>query len=273
MASRRSPFAFVALFVVPFGLSAGAAYTVRSGSSGEPVVATQTIDSTVDTAAPTETTAPLTLETAATVVETTVAPVSETEAPTTKPPTSNLPEAPITSEGALLRKLDDQERRLFDAATGCDSLGPASSVVRDCETAPSSGNEVGWVSMDDGVDVIVRSADDGPDVWTVVLRANAASSRPPLLVDVTGDGELDLLVGWRSSDRVLGVDVVEFASGSADVTLHLSLIDGRVSAGDGSLEAFTQIADASYVRWRYTGGVGKWTAKTKAVTDPPGGQL
>jgi hypothetical protein len=270
--ARRSPVTLLLLFVVPFAVAAVGAFVLRTNqleasAPTDPVVV-------VETSVPVETIPALTVETTAvaetTVAATTEAPV-ETTTTSTEAPVPVAPDAPISTEGALLRPLDNADRRLFDPAADCASLSRDGSALRACEISAAGGIEIAWVSMDEGVDVLTRRPDEGPDVWTVVLRSSASSSRSPVFADVTGDGEADLVVGWRS-DGVLAADVVEVRSGAPSVTLHLSLLDGRIAIGDGQLDAWSKLDDG-FARWTYSGGGDSWEATSALDNDPPSGQL
>ena len=271
MSSRRSPIALAALFVVPFVIAAIGAFLIRTNQL-EATSPTEPIATPVETTAPAETTAPLTVESTAPVETTT-----STEAPiqtttTTTEPVSVAPDAPISTDGAVLRSIDTSDRRLFDAGVGCASLARDASTVRACDITTTNSVEVAWVSMNEGVDILAHRLDEGPDVWTVVLRSSASASKPPIVADVTGDGENDIVVGWRS-EGALATDVVEVVDQSPVVSLHLSLVDGRVTVGDGRLDAWSRIDRGGYAHWGYTGGAERWEAVSELDNDPPSGEL
>lgn len=263
--------ALVALFIVPFALAATGAFVFRTNQL-DATSPTEVVTSSTETTAPVETTAPLTVETSAPIETTTTteAPVETTT--TTTVPVPVVPDAPITTEGALLRPIDTSDRRLFDANVGCASLARDASTVRACDLTITNSVEVAWVSMDEGVDILAHRLDEGPDVWTVVLRSSASASKSPIVADVTGDGENDIVVGWRS-DGALATDVVEVVNQSPVVSLHLSLIDGRVTVGDGRLDAWNRLGAGTYAHWGYTGGADNWEGISELDENPPAGQL
>jgi hypothetical protein len=241
---------------------------------------TDLVETVSETAVPAETTAPLSVETTGVpVVETTAAPIT-TEAPietstaaptTTEAPKPIAPDAPVSTEGAILAPVAD--KRLLDADKGCASLSRTNdSVVRACDIAGASGLDVAWVSSDEGVDVLTHSSENAADEWNVVLRSSTPASRAPVFADVTGDGEIDIVVGYRPESS-LGVDVVEVLNSTAEVTLHLSLPNGRVVLRDGQLRAWSELEDGSFARWTYSGGGGNWQAASAIDNDPPSGQL
>lgn len=281
MASRSQLPFYTALFVVPFALAAVGAFGVRTwqqsattdtGATSEVVVVETTVPPTVPLVVETTTTVPS--STPPTEVVTTTTP-PETQAPVKVP----LPAAPKTADGALLTALSDADRRLYEDGN-CDTLARPGTTARSCDITSSNGLDIAWVSMDEGLDVLVHVGSDGPDVWNVVLRSNKVVSRAPLFSDVSGDGEVELVAGWRPGDGTLNVDVVQFDGVTGSVTLHVAALDGRVSAGDGQLDVWSGLvasgADpgqlSSYVHWAYSNGP-RWRVKASRDESPPSGQL
>jgi hypothetical protein len=270
----------VPLFGVPFVAAGLGAYNYRTNQlASAPTEAVAVVDTTIasETTVP-ETTVPLAVDTAETIPVETDPPttVKVTVPPTTAPPdtTPVVPAAPVSTSGAFLHGIDTGDRAQFDPAVGCGSLVRPGATLRGCNIGSSGGANVAWVSMNEGVDILI-SPPDQPDIWNVVLRSESAPSREPLFTDVTGDGESDFVVGWRGDDRTLNIDVVEVSGGTPQVTLHLTLADGRVSGGDGRLDVWKKLAgsDNAYANWSYTGGGGAWETSKRLETDPPGGQL
>jgi hypothetical protein len=282
--ARRSPVTLILLFIVPFLAAAMGAFVFRTNQL-EASTSTDLIATVSETTVPTETTAPLSVETTGIpVVETTAAATTEAPIETTTPPTAAptipttteapkpvAPDAPVSKDGAVLAPVAD--KRLLEADRGCASLSRTNeSVVRGCEIAGASGLDIAWVSSDEGVDVLTHSSENAADEWNVVLRSSTSASRTPLFADVTGDGELDIVVGYRPEGS-LGVDVVEIRNSTAEVTLHLSLANGRVVLGEGQLRAWSELDDGSFARWTYTGGGDSWQGASAIDNDPPSGQL
>jgi hypothetical protein len=278
--ARRSPVTLILLFVVPFLATAIGTFVFRTNQL-EASTPTEVIQTATETTAPAETIPTLSVDT----TETTAAPTS-TETPVTEPPpieTTTLapttteapapkaPDAPVSREGAVLASVTD--KRLLEADKGCASLARTNeSVVRGCDTSGASGLDIAWVSADEGVDILTHSSENAADEWNVVLRSSTPSSRPPVFADVTGDGEIDIVVGYRP-ETSLGVDVVEIRNGTAEVTLHLNLANGRAIVGDGKLQAWSELEGGSFARWTYTGGGDSWQGKSTIDNDPPSGQL
>jgi hypothetical protein len=278
--ARRSPVTLILLFVVPFVAAAMVAFLFRTNQL-EASTPTELIQTSTETTIPAETIPPLSVETteitvapATTIVVTTTAPPAET---TTLPPTTTeapppeVPDAPISTEGAVLAPVTD--KRILEADKGCASLSRSNdSVVRGCETGGANGLDIAWVSADEGVDILTHSSENAADEWNVVLRSATPASRPPVFTDVTGDGEIDIVVGYRPESS-LGVDVVEIRNGTAEVTLHLSLANGRAIVGDGRLQAWSELEGGAFARWTYSGGGDRWQGKSAIDNDPPSGQF
>ncbi len=278
--ARRSPVTLILLFVVPFLAAAMATFLFRTNqlSASTP---TEFVQTATETTAPRDTT-PLSVETtavvestttAAPVATTTEAPIETTTLPasTTEAPPPQAPDAPISTEGAVLGSVTD--RRILEPEKGCASLARSTeSVVRGCDISGARGLDIAWVSADEGVDILTHSSENAADEWNVVLRSSGAPSRNPLFADVTGDGELDIVVGFRP-ETSLGVDIVEIRNSTAEVTLHLSLVNGRVVVGDGQLRAWSELESGAFARWTYTGGADNWQGQSEIDTDPPSGQL
>lgn len=282
MARSRLP-ALTLAFLVAFGAAGAGAYVVRkdqlraeSSLVQNSVVIPETTavaDSTllsVDTSVADTTAGPHT-----------TAPPPETAAPTTttstKPPPRTTPQ--LSNTGALLRPRTD--RRLFSEADGCNSLA-RDGIADSCDRQAVGGVEIAWVIGSTYIDILERDpAVDGPDVWNVALGADSVPTRAPRLADVTGDGQPELVVGWRDASNTLAVDIVEVRDGSPGVSLHLSLVDGRISVGDGQVDAWNGVPQpsddparpTSFDHWTYTRTNGRWTVDSARDDNPPAGQL
>jgi hypothetical protein len=277
----RSRFLPIVAFVGAFGIACGGVYAWRSAApapeviaiSGTTVAETTVVETTLplvldDTTLPAETTAPIT------VPETTV---PETVPPVTEPPSRPLPR--ISTDGANLQPLSGNERRQYTPDEGCRSL---SRTGTDAECALISPEDPGaaWTIEPDGSgsDVLIR--DGGTDViYSVALRSLTSPTRAPRLIDATGDGANDLVFGWRDDNGTLGIDIVELRGDSAAVTLHLSLVDGRVTVGDGQIDAWSGVradGEATSSSWdhlTYTKEGGRWTVTSKIDNSPPSGEF
>jgi hypothetical protein len=280
--ARRSPVTLILLFVVPFLAAAMGTFLFRTNQL-EASTPTELVQTSTETTVASETIPPLSVETTDVSVETTttVAPIvttteppidTTTLAPTTiEAPPPQAPDAPISTEGAVLAPVTD--RRILESDKGCMSLArSAESVIRGCDITGAGGLDIAWVSADEGVDILTHSSENAADEWNVVLRSSSPSSRAPVFGDVTGDGEIDIVVGFRP-ETALGVDVVEIRNSTAEVTLHLSLANGRAVVGDGQLRAWSELEGGAFARWTYTGGGDNWQGKSAIDTDPPSGQL
>lgn len=277
----RSRFLPFAAFAGAFGIAFGGVYAVRSPGpaaevvaiSGTTVADTKPVDTTQalvidDTTVPPDTVAPTT------VPETTIA---VTEPPTTESPTRALP--PISTDGANFQPLSGSDRLQYSPDDGCRSLS-RTGIDAECQLISPEDPGVAWTIEPDGTgsDVLLRDA--GTEVvYSVALRSLVAPSRRPLLVDATGDGTSDLVFGWRDGSGLLGVDIVELRGDSVAVTLHLSLVDGRLTAGDGQIDAWNGVrapGEATATSWDhqiYTKVGGRWTVSSEIDTSPPSGEF
>ncbi len=222
-------------------------------------------------------------------VDTTLPPVETTEPPATEPPTTVPANKARTSPqmsttGAQLRPISGTERRLYDEGVGCASLLPAgSSGPAECDRVEIGGVAIAWVTdASGGVDILQSDpAVDEVNTWNVQLRAVTPPERRPRLTDVTGDGQPELVVGWRNDSGELLVDIVEVSEGNAGVSLHLNLVGGRITVGDGEIEAWNGVpadgdspADpSSFDRWTYSKDGGRWVATAVRDDDPPSSQI
>ncbi len=282
--TSRSRLLPVVAFVGAFGIAFGGAYAWQSPKpapqvvaiSGTTVADTTPVDTTQaldidDTTSVPDTVAPTTPPTAP---ETTVPEV--TEPPVTEPP---RPKYRASTDGANFQPLSGDERRQYSAADGCRSLS-RTGIDAECELISPEDPGAAWTIESDGTgsDVLFREA--GTDVvYVVALRSLRAPSRRPLLVDATGDGANDLVFGWREADGSLGVDIVELRGDSAAVTLHLSLPDGRLTVGDGQIDAWSGVkasGEATATSWDhliYKKIDGRWEVNSKIDNSPPSGEF
>ncbi len=241
-----------------FGFAFGGAYVFRERQLDETIVAVDSGPAT-ETTTPAETTTPLAVDSTIPVDTTTP---SETTSPpeTTKAPVTTVApsELSLSTDGTLFQAASD--RALWDDAVGCDSIATQSGAAGDCDRLSIGGVNIAWV-LDAGGGATVLQNDPGvdePGTWNVELETGSTPSRRPLVTDVTGDGQPELLFGFRS-DSSLTVDIVEIRDGNAGVVLHLDLPGGRVSAGDGQLDVWQQSEAGSFEHWTVTRNSGRWT--------------
>ena len=277
----RSRFLPVAAFLGAFGIAFGGIYAWRSGAPAPEVIAIS--GTTVAETTVVETTLPLVIEDTTTVVDT-VAPttVAETTVPDTVAPTTQPPSRPAPSpstDGANLQPLPGDERRQYAAEDGCRSLS-RSGTDAECKLISPEDPAAAWTIEADGSgsDVLIR--DEGTDViYSVVLRSLSSPTRAPRLIDATGDGASDLVFGWRDGNGTLGIDIVELRGDSAAVTLHLSLVDGRVTVGDGQIDAWSGVraegetTSSSWDHLTYTKVGGRWEVTSEIDNSPPSGEF
>ena len=255
--STRSRIAFAALLFLLFGFAFGGSYVFRQRQLDETIVS---VDSgpAADTTTPPETTTPLAVDSTipldATVPTETTSP-PETSAPVTTRPPQDLS---LSTDGTLFQAASD--RSLWDDAVGCDSIATQTGAASDCDRLSIGGVNIAWV-LDAGGGATVLQNDPGidePGTWNVELETGSTPTRRPLVTDVTGDGQPELLFGFRS-DSSLIVDIVEIRDGNAGVVLHLDLPAGRVSAGDGQIDVWQKNDAGSFEHWTVTRNSGRWT--------------
>ena len=271
--STRSRIAFAALLLLLFGFAFGFAYVFRQRQLDETVVA---VDSgpAADTTTPPETTTPLAVD-STTPAESTV-PVETTSPPetTSAPVTTRAPRnLSLSTDGTLFEAASD--RALWDDAVGCDSIATQTRAASDCDRVSIGGVNIAWV-LDAGGGATVLQNDPGvdePGTWNVELATRSTPTRRPLVTDVTGDGQPELLFGFRS-DSSLVVDVVEIRDGNAGVVLHLDLPGGRVTAGDGQIDVWQRSDSGPFEHWTVTRNSGRWTKDGfERTTSAPTGNL
>jgi hypothetical protein len=283
MTSRSRILPFVA-FLAAFGIAFGVAYTSRSAAP-EPEVVTISGTTVADTE-PVDTTQALQIEDTTsvpdTVAPTTTAAPTTTIADTEPPPVTAPPSRPAptpSTDGAKLQPLGGADRRQYAADEGCRSMSRTGNDA-ECEFITPEDPAAAWTIESDGSgsDVLIR--DTGTEVlYSVTLRSLSSPSRRPLLVDATGDGANDLVFGWRDDSGTLSVDIVELRGDSAAVTLHLSLVDGRLTVGDGQIDAWSGVrasGEATSSSWDhlvYTKGGGRWDVSSTIDNSPPSGEF
>ena len=285
MKSRSSTVAALTTFIVMFAFGFAGAFAVVQQKNTTDTTVVDTSSSTSDSSSA-DTTIALGLDTTiadTSIADTTEAP-PETQAVTTAPrPTvpRARSEPPVSTSGAFLSTPDSPEPRQYNPDDACNSLARTGSSDL-CDTVTIGDATFAWEFENGGEGVDLLAADaDLPDVYTVQLRATGLPAQPPRVVDVTGDGQNDLVLGWRSDDGVLNVDIVEARGRTLVVTLHLELVDGRVSAGGGSLDVWNGVPQpgddpsnpSSFDRWSYEKRNGRWVATAERDDSPPSGQI
>lgn len=259
-ASRaRSRIGFAAFTLVLFAGSFAGAYALRQRQN-ETVTALP-IDTSVasETTVVADTTTPLVVDSS--VAETTIpvdtAVESETSAAPATSPLKPKFDLPLTTDGSAFRT--SSERALWDDTLGCDSLANPNSTAKDCDRLNIADMGVAWVlDAAGGATVFVSDPSvDEAGTWNARLATDRSPSGRPVVTDVTGDGQPELVFGFRTDTR-LAIDVVELRNGSPSVVLHLNLVGGRVSAGDGQLDVWQGMA-GSFEHWSIIRQDGRWT--------------
>jgi hypothetical protein len=195
--------------------------------------------------------------------DTTQAPPPETTEPPPPPETTAPPRPPdlaLSRGGAFLEAPGNAARYLLSPDDECNSLSTTGAAIA-CGRFVSRGVPAYWVRDSDGsVRVIVRDfATEGEDAWTVALEtSDAGLSDSPSVADVSGDGEADLILGWRDGDD-LAIDVVELVDGQPAVTLHLDLPPGsKVRVSGGEILVWRSVGDGQLAQYSVSGGSGAW---------------
>jgi hypothetical protein len=249
-------------------------------------VRTVVLDTIARSATSTSSTTPLDLQATTTVPDstppTTNAP--DTTLPDTLPPPTEPPRsAPAPStDGAILSATSpgSNEARPLSSDASCSTLSLSGNADQ-CDITTIGLTSVAWVYDADGVDLLVQDPDI-PDVYRVQLHSGRISTKPPRFVDVTGDGVPEMLLGWRADDNSLNVDIVEVREGSLVVSLHISLADGHVSAGGGSIDVWDGIPGDGetsghangFDHYTYSKDSGRWIVSEVDRDDrPPTGQF
>lgn len=228
-------------FGVGFGARRQATTTTINLILPSVAVSVSSTSSVPDTTASPDSTLGLGTTAPGTTVADTVPVTEAPPPPVTEPP---LPSVSLSTKGALFSAVTD--RRLFDAAGGCDSFTATqqSGDSGGCDQFSVGNIEVAW-SIDlpaNAVDILWRDpAANEPDIWNVALRADhSGMDHDPRVGDVTGDGRSDIVVG-RSAGSTLETDVIELDGAVPAVSLHLSLPEGRVRLGAGELHTWRAI--------------------------------
>lgn len=209
-----------------------------------------------------------------TTVDTTLAPDTtlppETDPPVTDPPPPEISLA-LGTGGALLRSAS--EARLVDPALGCDGFTQSASPgsARSCQELNVGDSPLMWLdnATTDQFELLMRdaSADTG-DQWRVVLATQADGGKAPAKVDVTGDGQNDLVFSRRSGNDDLQLDVVEVASQGAQVVLHLNLPNGRARESGGRLVVwFSFGTEGKLAQTTLSRSNGTWETDSISVVD------
>ena len=207
------------------------------------------------------------------------APAATKRPPATTPPVRSVP--PLTTDGAVLGAPGSPEPRQFNPDDSCSSLARTGSAEL-CDIVSIGDATFAWVFEGGGEGVDLLALDpDLSDVYRVQLRSNRLPTQTPRFVDVTGDGQPEIVLGWRDDESLLDVDIVEIRGRSLVVTLHLRLVDGRLSAGGGSLDAWNGVRQTgddpanptSFDRWTYSKEGGRWVVTAERDDNPPTGQL
>jgi hypothetical protein len=284
MSTRSRLVAPVGVFGLSFALAFGGAFlVVQNNAPADEQLVISTVPDTQPSV--TTTTVALAMGEDTTIAET--SPVTEeTVPPDTEPPPTEAPtttivgnDPQITTDGAVMRGGLDSERRLYEETIECASLSRNSEDSGSCERVSIADTEVAWFIPSDETGIDIMTLEPGTsDVYNVGLTTDRRLIRAPSVVDITGDGSADLLLGWRDSENNLDLDVVEFREGQPVVTLHLSLVSGSASAGEGQLEAWSAIRNdqgetIKWDHWEYTKTEGRWVVDSSIEDSAPSGQF
>ena len=163
----------------------------------------------------------------------------------------------LTRHGAVLRPPRDELIRELSPVQGCQILLDAGDG--DCAAVTTAnGQFVFTVEAGPRVDDVLvsrpwvvrvwqaTSVPDHADEWKVVLATRPQGSDPgpvyadvkAVVGDVTGDGQPELLVGYRSegTGQILDLDIVGTTKrGTSTVLAHEQLYKGSAKIKDGSL--------------------------------------
>ena len=167
----------------------------------------------------------------------------------------------LTSRGAILQPPASSATKVVSPVQGCQVL--LDSGDGDCAFVPgASGGLAFTIESGPTIDEVLasrpwtvrvyRPSATVPEGWEVALEATPTEGYPGALfaevtgkvVDVTGDGEDELVLGYRSEGTggILDVDVVGVADdGVARVLAHDQLYKGTVVARDDRFVTYTPV--------------------------------
>jgi hypothetical protein len=200
----------------------------------------------------------------------TVAPVDSTLPPETVPPeTQPKPVAnlELSSSGSAFRQGGGS--RIVDGALGCDGYSATAVVgsTSSCDRLDVGGTTVVWLQNVDGDDeLMVQTAAETGDEWNVAYTV-AGGGKLPKVVDVTGDGQPELVYSRRDESRTLELDVFTVSSGSANLTLHLTLPEGKARADNGVLNVWLANGDGGEFLHVVLDGSSGWQKTSTAVVE------
>lgn len=272
-ATARSRLAFGTVLALLFAGSFGGAYAFRQRQLDTPVSPTD-LQPPVETTAVADTTTPLVVDSS--IADTTVAPVETTAASetTSAPPTTAAPRGlALSTDGALFASASN--RALWDDSVGCDSIATRSGAASACDRFSLGGVNVAWAIDAQGGATVLQNdpGADEPGTWSVELETSSTPARAPLVTDVTGDGQSELIFGFKTGASLVVV-VIEIRDGNAGVVLHLDLPDGRVTAGDGQLDVWQRGDGGEFEHWTVRRDGGRWTKDGfERTASPPAGSF
>jgi hypothetical protein len=257
----------VGIFVLAAVIGGYAAYSIRGSqpASLPELVLGAPVERVTTTPVPT-TVPPLELPTTVETIppsDSTLPP--ETVPPETQPkPVANLE---LSTGGSTFRQAGGS--RIVDGALGCDGYSATAAVgsTESCERFDVGGTTVVWLRNIGGDDeLMVQTDSDAGDEWNVAYSV-AAGGKLPKVVDVTGDGQPELVYSRRDDARTLELDVFQVSSGSADLTLHLTLPEGKARADDGVLNVWLANGDGGEFLHVVLDGSNGWRKTSTAVVE------
>lgn len=177
---------------------------------------------------------------------TTTLPGFQPDTTTSSPPTTRFA-LPVSGSGAVLQSPGAPSTRQLSAGSGCQGLADAGAFNVRCEQFRARGGDLIWLTQSTREGVLGASQGRsyyvfqraGSNQWSTVLEkidpgGSQFKSVNVRLADLSGDGSVDAVFGFRSAGSgTLAVDVVE---GPGTVTAHREASNGSARVSTGQLD-------------------------------------
>lgn len=187
---------------------------------------------------------------------TTTVPGFQPDSTTSSPPTTRFA-VPVSGSGAVLQPPGAPSTRQLSSGSGCQGLADTNASEVHCEQFRARGGDLVWLTQTTREGVLGSGQGrsyyvfqrSGASQWTTVLEkldlsGSQFKSVNVRLADVSGDGAVDAVFGFRSAaSGLLAVDVVE---GPGTVTAHRDASNGSARVSTGQVDIW-YASGASFV--------------------------